>query len=324
MAAISNSELKAAVSEIMERDQSETPLSQKSHRVDLSALRRTHHERLQSEFAKAGFDFSRLEKLHNDYTKEALKLLEKQMPSIDSKPVKPTKSDREWTENKKRVYELIGGRPLVTFPVAIDSPIAIFSIPSGALVDSHIESWNSWARWNHRDKSSGDEDKQAFLKFLFAWRNNSPNPVIIKNASADLSTRGFCFVRADPAVYFGCLTQLFFSVYHRAYVGTTTFSGDDRLILNILADADGYLFGGQVELDSRDINRVDHVRCQDIVVPGHGVAIFDVGVEAFYSILSGLYGYGGGEGMVQYLFTASGRRIACPSLVLEISLVVQS
>ena len=175
MAAISNSELKAAVSEIMERDQSETPLSQKSHRVDLSALRRTHHERLQSEFVKAGFDLSRFEKLHNDYTKEARKLLEKQMPSIDSKPVKPTKSDQEWTENKKRVYELIGGRPLVTFPIVIEFPIAIYSIPSGALIESHIESWNSWARWKHRDINSGDDAKQAFLKFLFAWRNNSPN-----------------------------------------------------------------------------------------------------------------------------------------------------
>jgi len=121
MADISNSELKAAVAVFMERDQSETALRQKSQRVDLSALRRTHYERLQSEFSKAGFDFTRLEKLHTDYKKEARKLLEKQMPSVDSKPVTPTKSDQEWRENKRRVYELIGGRPLVTFPFVIDN-----------------------------------------------------------------------------------------------------------------------------------------------------------------------------------------------------------
>ena len=70
MAKISNSELRAAVSAIMERDQSETPLRQMSKRADLSALSRTHREGLQSEFAKAGVDFGRLEKLHSDYKKE--------------------------------------------------------------------------------------------------------------------------------------------------------------------------------------------------------------------------------------------------------------
>ena len=151
MADMSKSELKAAASAVMERDQSETPLSQKSQRADLSALRRTHHERLQSEFAKAGFDFSRIEKLYKDYKGEAHKLTKKQLPSVHKKPAKPNRGDHEWVKNKKRVYELIGGRPLVTFPVVIDTPVAIYSIPSGALIDSHIESWNSWAMWNHRD-----------------------------------------------------------------------------------------------------------------------------------------------------------------------------
>jgi len=87
MAKSSNSELRAAVSAIMKRDQSKTPLIQKPQRADLSALSRTHLERLQSEFTKAGFDFGRLEKLRSDYKKESRRLIEKQMPSVDSKPI---------------------------------------------------------------------------------------------------------------------------------------------------------------------------------------------------------------------------------------------
>src|SRR5262245_30018114 len=121
----SDTELKAAVAAIIERDRLETTLIRKSRRANLSPLRRTHYERLQSEFANAGFDLSRLQKLHSDYKEEARKLLESQMPSTDSKPVKPTKNDRRWTENKKLAYELIGGRPLVTFPIVIDTPQAI-------------------------------------------------------------------------------------------------------------------------------------------------------------------------------------------------------
>jgi hypothetical protein len=324
MAKISKSQLKAAVSAIMQRDRSERPPGRMPQRAALSKLRRAHLERLQSELAKAGLDFGRLEKLYAEYKKEAGKLFDKLTPPDDSKPVKPTKSDQAWIDNKKRVYELIAGRPLVTFPIVLDAPTAIYSIPSGALVDSHIGSWNSWARWNHRDTEYEPEElRQAFLKFLFAWRNNSPNPVVIKNASADLSIRGFCFVQANPFLYFSSYAGLLLNVYHRAYTGATSFSGDDRTVLNIGAYTGGYLSGGAVDLDGREIDRLDHVRCQDIVVPGGLIAYFEVGVQARYLIGSG-DPTGGGDGDVQCIFTGSGGRIACPSLVLELSLVVQS
>jgi hypothetical protein len=323
VARISNPELKTAVSAIMERDESKTPLSQVSQRPDLSALSRTYHDRLKSEFAKAGFDFGRLEKLYTDYRKEANRLIEKQMPSVDSRPVRPTKSDQQWTQNKKRVYELIGNRPLVTFPIVIDKPIAIYSIPSGALADSHIESWNSWATWNHRDTEYGsDAGRLAFLKFLFAWQNNSPNPVVVKTASADISTRGFCSARANPFSFWNTRTDLLLIPYHRAHVGTTSIRESSFSILFLTAFTHGYLFGGQVDLQATDIDQVSHVRCQDIVVPSHQLAIFEVGVRGYYWISS--IGPGGGDGDVNYLFAGSGRRIACPSLALELSLVVQS
>jgi hypothetical protein len=323
MAKISNPELKAAVSAIMERDQSETPLRQMSKRADLSALSRTHREGLQSEFAKAGVDFGRLEKLHSDYKKEAGRLIEKQMPSVDSKPVRPAKSDQKWTQNKKRVYELIGGGLLHTFPIVIDTPIAIYSVPAGAFVDSHIESWNSWATWNHRVTPYGsDEARENFLKFLFAWQNNYPIPVVVKNASADISTRGICLAQANPALFFDInRSTLFLSPYHRVHVGGTSISGDDFWILYVTAVADPYLFAGHVDLEAEDIDRVTSVRCQDIVVESHQIAIFEVGVRGYYSISSTL-GDGEGDGWVHYLFAGSGRRIACPAVTLEVSLGV--
>jgi hypothetical protein len=319
MAKISNPELKAAVSAIMKRDQSETP-RQMSQRADLSALSRTHREWLQSEFAKAGFDFGRLEKLHSDYKKEAGRLIEKKMPSVDSKPVRPAKSDQKWTQNKKRVYELIGGRPLYTFPVVIDTPEAIYSVPAGALVDPHIESWNSWATWHHRVNPYGSDDaRENFLKFLFAWQNNSPNPVVVKNASADISTRGFCSAQANPALPFTINSStLFLSPYHRVHVGGTSISGDDFWVLYVRAVAGPDLFGGLVDLEAEDIDRVTSVRCRDIVIESKQIAIFEVGVRGYYTIRS-TGGPAGGDGYVLYLFDGLGRRIACPSVTLDVT-----
>lgn len=154
MRKISNPELKAAVSAIMQRDQTQPAPGETPQLAELSKLRRAHDEWVRSELAKAGLDFGRLEKLYEEYKEEAGKLFEKLTPPDDAKPVEPTEIDREWTENKKRVYELIAGRPLVTFPIVLDAPAAIYSAPSGSLVDSHIGSWNSRARWKHDDSRS--------------------------------------------------------------------------------------------------------------------------------------------------------------------------
>jgi hypothetical protein len=169
------------------------------------------------------------EKLYNEYKEETRKLFEKQIPPADSKPVKPTKSDQEWVDNKKRVYELIAGRALVTFPVVIDAPVGIYSEPSGSLLDSHIQSWNSWASWRHDDSrpTSVEEGifRDAYLRFLFAWKNNTPNVAVIKSASADLSFRGLCVAWADPFLLLS--SEVFIDLTHllRVFVGPTTIWG---------------------------------------------------------------------------------------------------
>lgn len=136
-----------------------------------------------------GLDFGTLEKLYDKYKQEAGKLYEKLTPRDDPRPVELTERDREWTDNKKRVYELIAGRPLVTFPIVLDAPTVIYSIPSGFLLDSHVGSW----RWKHSDSRSGFlfyDWEYAYIRFLFAWHNNTPNVAVIKRARADLTLRG--------------------------------------------------------------------------------------------------------------------------------------
>jgi len=87
MPEISNSELKAAVSAIMQRDRSElSPRETPQPLAELSELRRAHLDLLQSELAKAGLDFGRLEKLYDEDKEKAGKLFKKLTPSDDSEP----------------------------------------------------------------------------------------------------------------------------------------------------------------------------------------------------------------------------------------------
>lgn len=319
MAAASSSAVEAAVAAIRQRDQAE-PAPGGRRRVDLSALRRTHHERLQSELTRAGLDLASLEKAYQAYRAEADRLLAEQAPAADSKPCKPSRGDREQARARQRAYELLAGRPLIVLPVLIDAPVAIYSQPAGALVDSHIESWNSWATWNHRDDRSTD-GRQAYLKFLFAWQNDTPYPVVVRSAGADIAARGFCLARADPSWLDHTNASQGLYAYHRAHVGADQITGDHRLLLYQITHTDGWLLGGEVQMVAEDIDRTSHVRCRDVVVPGGSIAVFEVGIEADYSL--GDVSSGGGEGMHQFLFAHSGRRIACPSLDLEVVLIFQ-
>jgi hypothetical protein len=315
MADISESEIDAAVSAIMQSDQSESPVVQTSKGPDLSALARTYHERLQSEFAQVGFDPSRVEKLYNKYKTEADKLFKKQILPAASKSVKPTKSDQDWVKNKRRVYELIAGKPLVTFPLVLSRPRLIYAVPSASLVDKHIENWNSWARWQHYDTQE-TSTKTIAVKFLFYWRNNSPNIVVIKTASADLSIRGFCQAIVQPYLFDVSRANMSLTSYQIAHVGGTSISSGDQYFFSLFAQTDGWFFGGYGDFEHGDFdNTMRHVRCRDIVVPSGQWAVFEVGLSGRYNL---------DKGSIGYYFAGSGHRIACPSLDLELSLVVQS
>jgi hypothetical protein len=105
--------------------------------------------------------------------------------------------------------------------------------------------------------------------------------------------------------------------YLRVFVGPTTIRGSLGDVFATTASTDGWLAGGTGDFKaSGDLDEVAHVRAHDILVPSGRWAIFDVMAIAGYAI---------DNGYVHYIFGGEpGYRIACPSLVLELSPVVQS
>lgn len=320
MAKDPKSKIEDLVSEIMKRDQSKPRSAENPHLAELSRLRGDHIEWLQSELSEAGIDIERLEKQYDKFRKETDKLYGKLTPPDDRKPVELTESDRAWMDNKKRVYELIGGRPLVTFPIVIDAPIAIYSTPSGSLLDSNIESWNSWAKWKHNDSRDGTgflfyDWEYAYIRFLFAWHNNSTEVAIVKHARADLTVRGQLQAIAHPPLLVDVNTDLNLYANHRVFVGSTSLTTDHHYITGTVAYTKGWLMGGTGDFATVDFNRVKPVIYEDILVPPNQFAIFDVGLEAEYKIQ---------KGEVHYVFTGPSRYLSCPSLALELSVAVKA
>jgi hypothetical protein len=265
MANNSDAELDAAVSAFMKRQKNEPPLSQASPRADLAALGRTYHERIQAELAKAGFDFSRLEKLYNDYRQKADKLIKKQMP--DPKLLKPTKSDQQWIENKQRIYELTAGLPVVTVPVVLPRPREIVAVPTGSLIERRIRNWSSYARWRHRDTEKtpvpDNIGVHVGLKFLFAWKNYSSSIAIIKVASADLLVQGNVSAIVHP-IWFGYTSAWAgLGAYLKAHVLETIVSSSLENLAWMYVYTAGWLQGGIGEVDLKELDVRPHVRCRE-------------------------------------------------------------
>jgi len=320
MARKSDSDIETAISEIIQRDQSSPRTPGNLHLSELAKLRSAYLEKLGTELNEAGLGLERLQKRYDEFRKEADSLYGKLAAPDDRKPVELTESDQASIANRKQVYELIGGRPLVTFPIVIDAPTAIYSIPSGSLLDSNIASWNSWAKWRHNDKRDGSaflfyDWEYAYIRFLFAWRNTSSEPAVVKRARADLTVRGQLQAIAHPPFIGGVNTDVQLYANHRVHVGSSTLARDNHYITGTVAFTEGWLMGGIGDFETVDFNRVKPVIFEDIIVPPHQFAIFDVGLEATYKIQIG---------EVNYIFTGPGRYLACPSLAIELSLVVKA
>jgi hypothetical protein len=312
------SQIKAALSTITERDRLARPHWQKSQRDELSALARAHHERLQSELAKAGLDFARLEQLHDEFEKEAEKLFEKRRPPTVSKPTKPSTVNQAWAENKRQVYKLLAGRPSVTFPYFIVAPLEIYADPPDSLLEWHIASWDSWARWRHMVREAHwvfPDFVPTRLRFVFAWRNETALPIVVRSASCDISLLGQCHTQANPPFLLSSNVDLDLWAYEDVVAGSTITS-DDRPCVILHAYTPGFLSGGEGGYDYHEFppGTVKHVACHDILVPSGEWAIFDVGLRGHYYVM---------KGEMEYQFEAGANRVTCPALVLELSLVVQ-
>ena len=192
-----DSDLKAAVSAILKREQSERSELQTSPDPQFAALSRKLGEKLQPIYSAAGFDIKKIRELQSEHRNAFDQLLEKRKPKIDKSF---TLRLRERTSNKKRALELAGGKPLTITQIVLDKPTSIYATPSGTLVDDHIESWNSWAKVRFIKDDWGG---YARLKFFFGWRNPSSEFSAVINAKGEIVAHGRFTVAAYPGIPFG-------------------------------------------------------------------------------------------------------------------------
>jgi hypothetical protein len=310
MVRIPESELQAALSVILEREKTELQSAQMSRDAQILSLRRHLREQLQAVFSQAGIDANKINEILLRHQQEVKTILEKSKAEVEKESAAQVKNYQEEISKRRSAYELSGRKPLTITPIVIETPFSIYAAPSGMLVDSHVESWNNWAKLLYGNNNDGGYEYPS-LKFFFAWKNES-DYVVIFNAVSELAANGHVVINAVPGTVFGGWVNLHMRCTLKVFVGNTSYVSNASqlgIILQYLtASTWGSIFGGESELKARDINSVHPLSCPSIVANPDQLVIFEITMLAMHWI---------NKGSVLLDFDRD-HRVTCPALIVEL------
>jgi len=249
VARTSKSEIKAAVSAIVEREQRKGIASPILHVNEGNRIwiRSNLRKNLEPVFSKIGLEKDEIQAIVARHQDEVRQYLKAQEPKTARLLSGLTKSYQKALGNRQAAIRHLAGAPFISAPRILDKPVSIFVYPSGMLVEDHIESGNSWAKLIWTDSQSGDW-VHTTTRFFFAWTNPSDYIVVI-NVSSDLDVRGQCTASAFPGLIFGGQTAIFVTTQLKVHLAGIALGGHDQeqSITSFVADTWGSIFGGDDE-----------------------------------------------------------------------------
>ena len=262
MARISKSDIKAAVSAIVEREQRKGIASPILHVNEGNRIwiRSNLRKNLEPVFSKIGLEKDEIQVIVARHQDEVRQYLKAQEPKTARLLSGLTKSYQKALGNRQAAIRHLAGAPFISAPLILDKPVSIFVYPSGMLVEDHIESGNSWAKLIWTDSQSGDW-VHTTTRFFFAWTNPSDY----------MDVRGQCTASAFPGLIFGGQTAIFVTTQLKVHLAGIALGGYDQeqSITSFVADTWGSIFGGDDETLSEDILSTKSLSYKQILVDVH-------------------------------------------------------
>jgi hypothetical protein len=307
---ISNRQVQAAVSAIVQTDQRAGPISpahfNESNRVWIRRNLRKHLEPVLSEMGLGKAKLNEVIARHHDDVKRYLKRQEAEKKKTFSRLAKYYQIG---VANRQDAIKRLAGSPLISAPLIIDKPASIFIYPSGMLAEDHIESGNSWAKLIWRDDDDV-EGKEASVKFFFAWENPFDYLAVI-NVNAALAVRGQCTLSVSPGAVLGSSSDLFLTTQLKVHMSGIALGGHDQeqKITSFGVDTWGSIFGGDPVSETEDVFSTVNLSYKQILVDARQLVIIEVSMIAAYWI---------DTGSVDLIFARDHPYVSCPGVIIEI------
>jgi hypothetical protein len=287
-AGANKSKVKTAISAI--RNQKRPDISQFdfSNSARALSLRRKLGKQLQTEFADAGLDIKKNNKILADHQSEARGVLEKEKSKSAKTFAALNKDLQREIANKKKAVEWLASRPPITttlIPLWTAWEIGVTPV---ALVDTHIEPSNNWARILYTRQSDTNGNETIDVGFWFAWENPSEYLAVL-NAESDLFYQGFCRAVGNPDVFWYGESWIDLYVDFKVFVGGAVVyeSGFTEIARRIYGKGGAEIVLGGFGIDSLGISGSNHLATSNISVDGRQLVLFFLHFEAEYNIRNG-------------------------------------
>lgn len=307
--AIEESRLKAAVQAIKERKRLDIDQIRLAQHSKVGKLRRDFARQLEPVFAGASLDISKINQIVKQHQNDVRHVIEKQRAESSKELAILNRSLKQDLDNKRKAREWIAVNPFLTTPIPILTPFFIYALPAGMLNDSHTEPLNNWAKLTYTD-SRNISYPPVKLSFYFAWQNPI-NFVAVINCNTELVVNGICQARADPGFILQGEAGLELDAELHVYLGEIARQGQSAQIVSMLAEGGWSPFGGG-DLESRNVSSTHELSCNDILVRGQELVIFEVSCVASYWIQFG------GDIVLDFDFAPSDFKIMCPVLNIDL------
>ena len=286
--AVTESELKAALSAIRDRkvpDISEVGISE---RARIQSLRSNLIKRLQPVFAEAGFDVEKINKILADHQSEVRSVLEKEKSKSAKTFAALNKDLQKGIENRKKALEQLASRPawMITL-VPLLTAWLVDATPL-ALVDKHIEASNNWVRILYKRDSDGHDN--VYGSFWFYWQNLTGDLAIMYSADADLVVQGYYEATGNGDPFWGGETIINLDAQLFPYQQSAPVQLPDGGVPLGSAHANGpdIWHAGRPGIDPEYISGTYHLSFpSDVFVPAGDYVMFQIRFHAEYWIRNG-------------------------------------
>jgi hypothetical protein len=287
----------------------------------LRANERTAERLLTSVLDKSGFDFAKFEEIQAHNRAECRRILEAQQAQAVKRSAEAKATFRSAVDNRRKIIEQLvastntAGNVQIS-QVVLNEPFMIG--PTGPAIDlsfdeSHIEPWNSWAKFTIDSTGSLGGD---VVNFFFSWENSSDQYVVIDvdswlmlNGSCKLDIPGHLFDYELASMEI--LLNLSLQEWWNQPPTTPPFEElqSYELLKNFALEKP--VFGGFISPQSRAVFRTVDLRYNFELVPPGGTVIIAVGPSITWE--------NDGGGGIEADFDTGDFEVMCPFVQLHIT-----
>jgi hypothetical protein len=281
----------------------------------LSANFRDTERLLGDTISKLQIDLDRFERIHTRHQIDLNRLHEAQRAAAIKNSPRIAGDFANRIEDRRTAIDTLQAAKFKPVVENIDSPFLIWATPANILTDSHIEPYNSRAKFFFTSTAKSGVRE---VSFYYLWQNPS-NRIAVINIDGFLAFNGFCQVGQSGGFFPGDrrtslslrTNMIILEWWNQPPTSPLSQASQTDTVLSFSASGGGG-FGDVGAIESRSISRASGLGYNLFLIPPHGVIVIE------YRLVASFGSGKNGSHNVLVDFDSGDFRVLSPFVVIQI------